>query len=64
MQSAIFIETEKSRSTTNLAIAFPCGLVAISIVTLFDITMAWPTHRITPPATGAWLVHLHFTVFT
>jgi hypothetical protein len=62
MQPAIFKRNE-GWSTTNLAIAFPCGLVAISIVTLFDITMTWSTHRISPPTTGTWLVHLHFTVF-
>jgi hypothetical protein len=64
MQSATLKPIYDCKSSTNLAIAFPCGFVAISVVTLLNITMAWSTDRITPPAAGTWLVHLNLTILT
>jgi hypothetical protein len=57
-------EAAEFRSRTNLAIAFSCSLVAISIVTFLNIAMARSTHRITPPAAGTRLIHLNLTIFT
>ena len=49
-------EYVNSFSRTHLTAAFPRGLVAVSVETFADVTLARATDRVTPPATGTRLL--------
>lgn len=45
------------------AMALPCYLITIGIITCFDVTLTRSAYWITPPTSGAWLRLLVLAVF-